>query len=163
MLAILVIVGLFFSMSEAFGQITFGGKPQQTIKIRIDENGIAHVVHEVVGNSTNTQQVETIPGTMSNLSVTDKDGNEAQYLTLEKEPIAIVLTPTKKDMIFIKYDLSNVVVLKDDIWTWEWTGTEITSFYFPDKVDLIWVNDRPVYIGESGIRQHGGAMTLEYV
>lgn len=156
-------VGLLFSISEAFGQITFGEKPQQTIEIRIDENGIAHVTHEVVGSSKITQQVETIAGTMSNLSVTDVDGNEVQYLTLEKYPIGIVLTPSDNDAVFIKYDLSDAVVLKDGIWTWEWTGTEKTNFYFPADVNIIWVNDRPVYIGEKGIRQHGGPMTLEYL
>ena len=162
-LATLVIVGLFFSMSEAFGQITFGEKPQQTIKIIIDENGIAHVTHEVIGSKKTTQQIETIVGTMSNLSVVDRDGNDAQYLTLEKDPIAIVLTPSNKDMIFIKYDLSDVIFLKDGIWTWKWVGTEITNFYFPHNVDMIWINDNPIYIGEKGIRQHGGPMTLEYV
>jgi len=162
-LVTLVIVGLFFSMSEAFGQITFGEKPQQTIKIIIDENGIAHVTHEVVGSAKITQQVETIVGTMSNLSVVDREGNDVQHLTLEKDPIAIVLTPSNNDMIFIKYDLSDVIFLKDGIWTWKWVGTEITNFYFPSNVDMIWINDRPIYIGEKGIRQHGGAMTLEYV
>lgn len=156
-------VGLLFSISEAFGQMTFGGTPQQTIEVRIDENGIAHVTHEVIGSSKTTQQVETIAGTMSNLSVTDVDGNEIQYLTLEKYPIGIVLTPSNNDVVFIKYDLSDVVVLKEGIWTWEWTGMEKTNFYFPADVDIIWVNDRPVYIGEKGIRQHGGPMTLEYL
>lgn len=154
--------GILFPMSEAFGQITFGEKAQQTIEIRIDENGIAHVTHEVVGSSKTTQ-VETIIGTMSNLSVTDKDGNNVQYLTLEKYPIGIVLTPSNNDMIFIKYDLSDVIVLKDGVWTLEWTGIEKTNFYFPDSVDMIWVNDRPVYTGEKGIRQHGNSMKLEYV
>ena len=107
----LVIVGLLFSMSEAFGQITFGKEPQQTIKIIIDENGIAHVTHDVVGSTKTTQQVETVVGTMSNLSVVDREENDVQYLTLEKDPIAIVLTPSNKDMIFIKYDLSDVVFL----------------------------------------------------
>jgi len=162
-LVILVIIGLFFSMSEAFGQVTFGEKPQQTTKIRIDESGIGHVIHEVVGNAKTTQQIETIPGTMSNFSVTDKDGNEVQYLTLEKYPIAIVLPPSSNSMIFIKYDLDNIIVLKDGIWKLEWTGTEMTNFYFPKDVDIIWINDRPIYIGENGIRHHGGTMTIEYV
>ena len=162
-LVILVIISLFFSISEAFGQVTFGEKPQQTIKIRIDENGVAHVTHEVVGNAKTTQQIETISGTMLNLSVTDKTGNEVQYLTLEKYPIAIVLTPSNNDMVFIKYDLSDIIVLKDGVWTLEWTSTEMTNFYFPQNVDIIWINDRPIYIGENGIRHHGGSMTLQYV
>lgn len=162
-LVTLVIVGLFFSMSEAFGQITFGEKPQQIIKIIINENGIAHVTHEVEGSVKTTQQVETIVGKMSNFSVVDRDGNDVQHLTLEKDPIAVVLPPSNHDMIFIRYDLSDVIVLKDGIWTWKWVGIEATNFYFPKNVDMIWINDRPIYIGEKGIRQHGGAMTLEYV
>ena len=162
-LVTLVIVGLFFSMSEAFGQITFGEKPQQIIKIIIDENGIAHVTHVVEGSVKTTQQVETIVGKMSNFSVVDRDGNDVQHLTLEKDPIAVVLPPSNRDMIFIRYDLSDVIVLKDEIWTWKWIGIEATNFYFPKNVDMIWINDRPIYIGEKGIRQHGGAMTLEYV
>ena len=162
-LGILVIIGLFFSMSEAFGQLTFGEKPQQTINIIIDENGIAHVTHQVVGSAKSTQQVETIVGKMSNFSVVDKNGNDVQHLTLEKDPVAIVLTPSNNDIIFIRYDLSDVIVLKNGIWTWNWVGIEPTNFYFPKNVDMIWVNDNPIYIGEKGIRQHGGAMTLEYV
>ena len=162
-LVTLVFVGLFFSMSEAFGQITFGEKPQQIIKIIIDENGIAHVTHEVEGSVKTTQQVETVVGKMLNFSVVDRDGNDVQHLTLEKDPIAVVLPPSNRDMIFIRYDLSDVIVLKDGMWTWRWVGIEATNFYFPKNVDMIWINDRPIYIGEKGIRQHGGAMTLEYV
>jgi len=162
-LVTLVIVGLFFSMSEAFGQITFGEKPQQIIKIIINENGIAHVTHEVEGSVKTTQQVETVVGKMLNFSVVDRDGNDVQHLTLEKDPIAVVLPPSNRDMIFIRYDLSDVIVLKDGMWTWKWVGIEATNFYFPKNVDMIWINDRPIYIGEKGIRQHGGAMTLEYV
>jgi hypothetical protein len=150
-------------MSEAFGQITFGEKPQQIIKIIIDENGIAHVTHEVEGSVKTTQQVETVVGKMLNFSVVDGDGNDVQHLTLEKDPIAVVLPPSNRDMIFIRYDLSDVIVLKDGMWTWKWVGIEATNFYFPKNVDMIWINDRPIYIGEKGIRQHGGAMTLEYV
>ena len=155
--------GLLFSISPVFAQeITFGKKPQQTIEITIDEEGIAHLAHKVLG-SNSTQQIQTLEGAMSNLSVTDKAGNSVQYLTLEKYPIAIVLPPSGKNLILIKYDLSDVISLKDGVWTWNYSGTEITNFYFPKNVDIIWVNDRPVYIGEKGIRQHGGAMRLEYV
>ena len=120
------------------------------------------MVHEVKG-STKTLQIDAYEGNMDNLSVTDRDGNEVQYLTLEKYPIAIVLPPSGNDMIFIKYDLTDVLSLKDGVWTWEFNAATITNMYFPKAVDMIWVNDRAVYIGEKGIRQHGGHMTLEYV
>ena len=150
-------------MSQAFGQeITLGEKPTQIAEIRIDNNGIAHVVHKVEGSATKTQQVETYQGTMAELSVTDEDGNDVQYLTLEKYPIAIVLPPSGNDVILIKYDLTDVLSLKDGIWTWNYTGQEITSFYFPENADIIWINENPIYVAGTGIRQHGGAMKIEY-
>ena len=154
---------MLLSMSQTFAQeVTLGAVPEQTVKIRIDEEGIAHVVHEVKG-STKTLQIDAYEGNMINLSVTDKGGNEVQYLTLEKYPISVVLPPSGNDMIFIKYDLTDVLFLKDGVWTWEFNAPGITNIYFPKGVDMIWVGDRPVYIGEKGIRQHGGKMTLEYV
>ncbi|MEX0764860.1 MAG: hypothetical protein WD033_06840 [Nitrosopumilaceae archaeon] len=163
LLTIVIISGMLLSMSQAFAQeITLGAIPEQTVKITIDEEGIAHVVHEVKG-STKTLQIDAYEGNMGNLSVTDRDGNEVQYLTLEKYPIAIVLPPSGNDMIFIKYDLTDVLSLKDGVWTWEFNAATITNMYFPKAVDMIWVNDRAVYIGEKGIRHHGGHMTLEYV
>ena len=154
---------MLLSMSQTFAQeVTLGAVPEQTVEIRIDEEGIAHVVHEVKG-STKTLQIGAYEGNVTNLSVTDKGGNEVQYLTLEKYPISVVLPPSGNDMIFIKYDLTDVLISKDGVWTWEFNAPGITNMYFPKGVDMIWVNDRPVYIGEKGIRQHGGKMTLEYV
>jgi len=154
---------MLLSMSQTFAQeVTLGAVPEQTVEIRIDEEGIAHVVHEVKG-STKTLQIDAYEGNVTNLSVTDKGGNDVQYLTLEKYPISVVLPPSGNDMIFIKYDLTDVLFLKDGVWTWEFNAPGITNMYFPKRVDMIWVNDRPVYIGEKGIRQHGGKMTLEYV
>ena len=158
-----MISGMLLSMSQAFAQeITLGAVPEQIVEITMDEEGIAHVVHEVKG-STKTLQIDTYEGNMVNLSVTDKDGSEVQYLTLEKYPITIVLPPSGNDMVFVRYDLTDVLSLKDGIWTWEFNAPGTTNMYFPKGVDMIWVSDRPVYIGEKGIRQHGGKMTLEYV
>src|SRR3989304_2367043 len=109
-------------MSEAFGQITFGEKPQQIIKIIIDENGIAHVTHEVEGSVKTTQQVETVVGKMLNFSVVDRDGNDVQHLTLEKDPIAVVLPGPNRDMISVRYDPKHVTFFNDRMWTWRWVG-----------------------------------------
>jgi len=163
LLTIVIVSGMLLSMSQTFAQeVTLGAVPEQTVEIRIDEEGIAHVVHEVKG-STKTLQIGAYEGNVTNLSVTNKGGNEVQYLTLEKYPISVVLPPSGNDMIFIKYDLTDVLISKDGVWTWEFNAPGITNMYFPKGVDMIWVNDRPVYIGEKGIRQHGGKMTLEYV
>ena len=163
LLSIAIISVLLFSISHVFAQeITFGKKPEQKIEIRIDEKGIAHVLHSVVG-SKSAQQIETFAGALSNLSVKDKDGNDIDYLTVEKQPLGILLPPSNKDVVFVKYDLSDVLSLKNGIWTWEYSNPELANFYFPKGVDIIWVNDRPVFLGDKGIRHHGGDMKLEYV
>ena len=120
------------------------------------------MIHKVIGSKT-TQQIEIKEGTISNLSVTDKDGNDIEYMTLEKHPIAIILPPSNNDSILIRYELTDVLSLKDGIWTWEYNNLELTNFYFPKGVDMIWVNDNPIYVGEKGIRHHGGVMNLQYV
>jgi len=160
---IVIVSGMLLSMSQTFAQeVTLGAVPEQTVEIRIDEEGIAHVVHEVKG-STKTLQIDAYEGNMTNLSVTDKGGNGIQFMTLERYPISVVLPLSGNDMVFIKYDLMDVLFLKDGVWTWEFNAPGITNMYFPKGIDMIWVNDRPVHIGEKGIRQHGGKMTLEYV
>ena len=163
LLMIVIVSGMLLSMSQTFAQeVTLGAVPEQTVEIRIDEEGIAHVVHEVKG-STKTLQIDAYEGNMTNLSVTDKGGNGIQFMTLERYPISVVLPLSGNDMVFIKYDLMDVLFLKDGVWTWEFNAPGITNMYFPKGIDMIWVNDRPVHIGEKGIRQHGGKMTLEYV
>jgi hypothetical protein len=162
LLLVIAVSGLLISVSQAFGQeLTFGEKAKQDIEITIDVDGTAHVTHEVEG-SKKSQQVDTFNGTMSNLSVTDRNGNEVQYLTLEKQPISIVIPPSNRDLTLIKYDLTDVVILKNGVWIWDYTGREVTKFYFPGKVDIIWINENPIYLAGKGIRQHGGEMKLEY-
>ncbi len=158
---------MFLSMSQVFGQdLTMGQKPVEDIKVTINENGTAHVVHYVKGNSNAAVQVNTIKGNMTNFSVTDKDGNSVQYFSINKVPKAVLFPPTPRNMTLIIYDLPNVMTLNDGVWKWNYytpSDTTFTDFYFPKGVDVIWANERPVYLGEKGLRQHGTGMTLEYI
>ena len=168
LLSVLLISLMFLSMSQVFGQeLTMGQRPVEDIKVTIDENGTAHVIHYVKGNSATAVQVNTIKGNMTNFSVTDQDGNSVQYFSINKVPKAVLIPPTSRNMTLIKYDLPNVVVLNDGVWKWNYympSDTTFTDFYFPKGVDMIWANDRPIYFGEkAGIRQHGTGMTLEFV
>jgi len=52
---------------------------------------------------------------------------------------------------------------KDNVWTWSFRYLETTSFILPEEADLIFVNERPVYLDEKkGITCHGCQMILEY-
>jgi hypothetical protein len=167
LLSILIISLMFLSMSQVFGQeLTMGQKPVEDIKVTIDENGTAHVVHYVEGNSITAVQVNTIKGNMTNFSVTDKEGNSVQYFSINKVPKAVLFPPTSRNMTLIRYELPNVVTLNDGVWKWNYytpSDTTFTDFYFPKGVDVIWANDRPVYFGEHGLRQHGNGVALRYI
>ena len=105
-------------------------------------------------------QLDLINGTISNLTVKDQEGNDMQYGTIDDETIMIL--PSKKDLV-VEYDLADGLILKDNVWTWDFLYLESTSFIFPDQVDLIFVNDRPAYLGDkNGIKCHGCQMILEY-
>ncbi|TLX66204.1 MAG: hypothetical protein E6L02_06110 [Thaumarchaeota archaeon] len=155
-------------MSQVFAQqSTIGQPPVEDIKVRIDESGTAHVTHYVKGNSVAPVQAELIKNNVTDLSVTDKNGISVQYSTinnLKKE--AVLIFPAQRNITLIKYDLPQVVSLNNGVWKWNYytpTDTTFTDFYFPKGVDMIWANDRPVYLGEQGLRQHGDGMTLEYI
>jgi len=163
-----VISGLIFSTAQVFGQqLTMGLPPREDLKVTIEQNGTAHVVHQVKGDKLKPVQVESIAGNMTNFSVTDKDGNSVQYSTLSRSPMTVLILPTDRNMTYIKYDLPNIVSYKNDV-VWEWkyfapSDTTFTDFYFPKGVDMMWANNRPVYLGEQGLRQHGNGFTLDYV
>ena len=167
LLLILIISIMLFSISQVFAQqVTIGKPPIEDVTVRIDESGTAHVIHYVKGNPTDPIQTELIKNNVT-VSVTDTDGNSVQYSTignLQKQ--AILIFPTQRNITLIKYDLPQVVSLNNGVWKWNYytpSDTTFTDFFFPKGVDMIWANDRPVYLGKQGLRQHGDGMTLEYV
>jgi hypothetical protein len=165
-LSILIISSILFSSSQVFAQQLAGEKPNEKIKVRIDENGTAHVVHIVQGNSYAPVQVETIRGNMSNFSVTDGNNNTVQSFSIQTFPEKIIIPSSERNMTLIRYDLVNVLSFNDGVWKWKFSAPSdatFTDFYFPAKVDTVWVNDRPIYLGGHGLSQFGDAMRLEYV
>lgn len=166
LLSILIISLMCLTVSQVFGQeLSMGQKPNEDIKVRVDENGTAHVMHFVAGNSAAAVQVNTITGNMTNLSVFDQYGNSVQYFTLATQK-SIMFPPTSRNVTIIKYDLPNAVSLTNGVWEWNYTAPSdaaFTDFYFPKGLDTIWANHRPVYIGDKGLRQHGNGFTLDYI
>lgn len=166
-LVIAVIIAVtIFSTTAAFGQISMGSTPQEDIKVAMDANGTAHVVHEVQGNATGAVQVEAIAGNISNFSVTDQAGNSVQYSTIGQTPMSILLLPTQRNVTLVSYDIPNAASYMNGVWRWDYyepSDVTYTDFYFPKGVDMVWANDRPVYLGEKGLRQMGNGMHLAYV
>jgi hypothetical protein len=143
-----------------------GQPPQEVLSVTIDETGTAHVTHNVKGLSLSPIQVDLLDGNMTNLSVTDANGTSVEYSSLQKSPLSIILNTSQRNMTLIKYDLVNAVTNTDGVWRWSYyepLDTDFTAFHFPSGVDMVWANDRPVYLGERGLGQHGNGFRLQYV
>ena len=152
--------------THALGQqMKMGEGVNERIKVIIDENGTAHVTHIVQGNGNSQVSVETIRGNITNVSVTDSENNTVQYMTIQQNPLGIMILPNERNMTLIKYELPKIVLLNEGVWKWDYStpsDTTTTDFYFPSGIEQIWANDRPVYIGKHGIMEHGNNVKLEY-
>ena len=133
---------------------------QKSVEVIISDEGDIHVKH-IVSSSNSQKQVKLIDGTIQNLTITDEKGEE-QLPTIIGNNDAVLISPSYNDSI-IEYDLDNVLFQKDNVWTWDFRYLETTSFIFSEKLDLIFVNDRPVNLDDkNGISCHGCQMILEY-
>ena len=157
----LIILFIISIIPVADAQISIGEKAvQKSVEVVIDSDGEVHVKH-VVRSSNLPRDLELILGTVSNLSVTNEQGEEKLFSILGDNE-GVLIETSKEDSI-IEYDLDHVLSQKDDVWTWSFRYLETTSFIFPEEVDLIFVDERPVYFDEKkGISCHGCEMVLEY-
>lgn len=155
----LTIVSIIITIPFANAQFLDDSK-QKLIEVYISSKGEVHVKH-VIDDLNLPLQLDLIDGTITNLSVKDEEGNNLQYGGMEDEGSLMVL-PSDQETI-IEYDLADELSLKNNVWTWEFLYLESTSFLFPEEVDLIFVNEKPAYLGEKkGIKCHGCQMVLEY-
>ncbi len=133
---------------------------QKSIQVTISSTGEMHVIHVITGLDL-PNQIDLIDGTVSNLSVKDQEGNDVQYGTIGDND-SLMIFPSNKE-VNIEYDLTDELILKDNVWTLDFLYLESTSFIFPQQVDNIFVDSRPAYLGEKkGILCHGCQMILEF-
>ncbi len=142
-------------------EITIGEKAEQkSVEVVISSADKIHVKHVII-SSNSPKQLKLIDGTITNLTVLDEEGKEKQFVTIGDND-GVMIYPSQDDTI-VEYDLGDVIFLKDNVWTWDFRYLETTSFIIPKEIDLIFVNNRPVYLGEkNGISCHGCQMILEY-
>lgn len=161
-LSTLIIILLTFTISTSFAQeISVAEEAEQkSVTIEVNEDGKVHVIH-VVKSLKIPKQVELIDGVKSNVSVHNEEGEEKQHAVIGENDAILVLPSS--EVVIIEYDLNGVLELKENIWTWDFRYLESTAFIFPSNVDLVFANDRPVYLGEKeGMMCHGCQMILEY-
>ncbi len=158
---LLIILLMISIIPVANAQISIGEKAiQKSVEVIINSVGDVHVKH-VIRQSNVPTQVKLIYGVVSNLSLTNEQGDKRQLAVIGDNSEVLIL-PSQGNSI-IEYDLDQVLLQKDDVWTWDFRYLELTSFIFPEEVDLIFVNENPVYFSEKkGITCHGCQMILEY-
>jgi len=158
---LLVILSIIVVIPVADAQISVGEKAsQKLVEVEINSGGKVHVKH-VVRSSNLPTDLELIYGTVSNVSVKNEQGNELLFSISEDN--RIVLVQPSDDESIIEYDLDHVLVQTNEIWTWSFRYLETTSFFFPQEVNLIFTNERPIILDEKkGISCHGCQMVLEY-
>ena len=156
----LVILATTIIIPSVYGQIPGEVSKQKSIEIKINSKGEVNVTH-VIKPQNLPYQLELINGTISNLTVKDENGGDVQYGSFNTSD-EIMILPSRDDLI-VEYELRDVLQLKNNVWTWDFRYLESISFIFPEEVDLVFVNDRPAFLGEkNGIKCHGCQMKLEY-
>ncbi|MCV0393371.1 MAG: hypothetical protein K5790_08815 [Nitrosopumilus sp.] len=160
-LGFLVIFTLLTIIPVANAQLSIGEKAtQKSVEVFISLDGDVHVKHVIV-KSNLPKQVDLIYGTVSNISVTNNEGEEKQF-SIIGDNTSVLILPSDTNSV-IEYDLDHVLTQKDNVWTWSFLYLETTDFLFPEQVDLIYANERTVFLDEKrGITCHGCQILLKY-
>ena len=157
----LVVLALISIIPIANAQISIGASAiQKSVEVIINLEGNVHVKH-IVHSSNLPKDLELIYGTVSNVSVTDEQGKELPF-TINNDNNMVLIQPSNEEST-IEYDLEHVLVQTNNVWTWSFRYLETTSFILPEEIDLIFTNERPVFLDDrKGITCHGCQMILEY-
>lgn len=154
-----IIFSVLIILPSANAQI-FDDSKQRSIEVKINSLGEVEVTH-VVARQNEPHQITLLDGKKENLVVMDKEEKEIQYGTIG-DLESLMIFPSKKDVI-VKYNLIDELVMKENLWTLNFLYLQSTSFLLPEEVDLIYVNNKPVMLGDKkGIMCHGCQMMLEY-
>jgi len=158
LLGILIVISL---VPLADAQISIGEKAvQKSVEVMINSDGEVHVKH-VVRSSNLPVDLELVYGTVSNVSVINEQGEEELFSMIADNTV-VLLQPSNEELI-VEYDLEDALVEIDNVWTWSFRYLETTNFIISEKIDLIFVNERLVYLDDKkGFACHGCQMILEY-
>jgi len=153
MVALLMIMPL---IPLVHAQLSLGQPAQhKLITIIVGEKGDVHVIHEI-NRATTVVQLNTIEGTVLNLNVTDVEGKKVEFGTTGLESITGITIFSSQDDVIIEYDLDDVLSFDNGLWSMNYFNEETTKIIFPNDVDLLFVNDRPVLLHNAkGITCYG--------
>ena len=83
-----------------------------------------------------------VDGTVYNINFLD-DFGRTKLVDISKDADNIVILPDQR-ATFVKYDLEDALILKDDVWTLDFLYLQTTTFILPEEVDLVFANQLPI-------------------
>ena len=154
-LLMILVVPQAHAQSESLSEVN-----QKSVQVTIDNEGKVEVLHHIV-NSNQDKILKFVDGTVSNLEFIDKLGRHKSMDVIEGSKSIPILA--NQGELFVKYDLDDALVLKNNIWTLDFRYLETTTFVVPEEVKLLFANERPVFLEEkNAFACHGCQMILEY-
>ena len=150
---IFLIIGIFALITiipTANAQFSFGGEVNQSIEMKIDTSNVIKMKH-VVSPSMLPITVNLFTGTISNLSIINEEGKdlsgEIGRISAGVDGEAVSIFSSKQNSI-IEYDLEDMLVLNDNIWTLQFSYPDKVSILFSEEFDLIFIGTNPISLGE---------------
>ena len=110
----LLILSIIIIFPSANAQNLSEGTNQRSIEVIISSSGDMKVTH-VVASLIMPTKIDLIDGTISNLTVRDQEGEDAQFGEFGIDN-SLIIFPSISETI-IEYDLSDKLILKGNIWT----------------------------------------------
>ena len=128
---------------------------------------VKHVIETGVWDLDRPRIIEIFPGTHSNLTVVDEDGDRLNFSyegeTFEESKYIILNQKLGNYDLIVEYTLDNFMELQDGLWAKELKFGNDVIVMIADEIELIFANSRPVDVSSAkGINCMGCNMTLEY-
>ena len=149
-------------MHEAYAQQLAAPAANENINAELNSNGIAYITHEVFNKQLDSP-VALIDGTVSEIRVTDMEGNAIEYTFSNSD--GTIFVKDGNDYAIIKYKLEDALLKENGAWVWTVNHPGSIKFSYPEGVKLVFINDSPVSINEESkyIQCHGCFMYMTYV
>ena len=151
---------LILAVPQAYGQSELGEINHELLEVTIKSDGKVNVVHKIK-NLNEAGILDLVDGTISKVKVTNQLGiTETFEITSQTNSIPILEGQGK---LTIEYELTDALIITDNVWTLNYLYLETTVFVLPENVELLFANDRPLYLEqEKRFACHGCQVILEY-
>ena len=161
--SIILLIVLVTIIPTVSAQFSLGVEAnQKSIEVKLNESEIVNVKH-VIGSSGMPVSVNLFDGVIADsIIVTNEEGEEKEIGLYSdgKGNSSITILPSKQNSI-IKYEIDDASTLYQNIWTVRIEYSETFSIHFPEKTELVFLNDVIIQLGDKkGISVNGGGSPI---